>query len=119
MLKNNLMIQWIPLTREGQLAELSLQSNDVPCLIFKHSTRCNISSVAKARLEKGWDFSTDDMKAYYLDLMSFRDLSNTVAEKFDIYHESPQVLLIRNGECTYDASHLDISVQELHACYAD
>jgi bacillithiol system protein YtxJ len=113
------MIQWIPLTREGQLAEISQQSNAVPCLIFKHSTRCNISSMAKARLEKAWDFSNDDMKAYYLDLISFRDLSNAVAEKFDVYHESPQVLLIRNGECTYDASHLDISVQELHDCYAN
>lgn len=113
------MIQWIPLTSEGQLADISLQSNDVPCLIFKHSTTCSISSMAKSRLEKNWDFSFDDMKPYYLDLLSFRSLSKAVAEKFDIYHESPQVLLIRNGECTYDASHLDITVQELHACYAD
>ncbi len=113
------MIQWIPLTSEGQLAEISQLSNEVPCLIFKHSTTCNISSMAKARLEKNWDFSSNDIKPYYLDLLSFRQLSNEVAENFDIYHESPQVLLIRNGECTYDASHLDISVQELHACYAD
>lgn len=113
------MIQWIPLTREGQLAEISQQSNDVPCLIFKHSTTCSISSMAKARLEKNWDFSSDDMKPYYLDLLLFRNLSKAVAEKFGIYHESPQVLLIRNSECTYDASHLDISVQELHDCYAN
>ncbi len=113
------MIQWIPLTREGQLEEIVEQSNTVPCLIFKHSSRCNISSMSKARLEKGWDFKADDLKPYFLDLIAFRNVSDAIAEKFDIYHESPQVLLIRNGECTYDASHLDISIQEIHACYAD
>ena len=113
------MIQWIPLSSEGQLEDIVQQSNDVPCLIFKHSTRCSISSMAKSRLEKSWDFSADDIKPYYLDLIAFRDVSNAIVEKFGVYHESPQALLIRNGECTYDASHLDISVQELHACYAD
>jgi bacillithiol system protein YtxJ len=75
--------------------------------------------MAKSRLEKNWDFSADDIKPYYLDLIAFRDVSNAITEKFGIFHESPQALLIRNGECVYDASHLDISVQELHACYAD
>ena len=113
------MIQWNSLTSEGQLVDIIKQSNTIPCLIFKHSTRCNISSMAKVRLEKGWDFDANDMKPFYLDLISFRNVSEAIAEKFGIYHESPQVLLIRNGECTYDASHLDISVEELHACYAD
>ena len=113
------MVQWISLTNEGQLEDIVKQSNTIPCLIFKHSTRCNISSMAKVRLEKGWDFDANDMKPFYLDLISFRNVSEAIAEKFGIYHESPQVLLIRNGECTYDASHLDISVEELHACYAD
>lgn len=113
------MIQWIPLCNMGQLEDIVKQSNSVPCLVFKHSTRCNISSMAKSRLEKNWDFSADDIKPYYLDLIAFRDVSNAITEKFGIFHESPQALLIRNGECVYDASHLDISVQELHACYAD
>jgi bacillithiol system protein YtxJ len=113
------MIQWIPLSNEGQLEDIVQQSNDVPCLIFKHSTQCSISSMAKSRLERSWDFGQDDIKPYYLDLIAFRSISNAIAEKFNVYHESPQALLIRNGECTYDASHLDISVQELHACYAD
>ncbi len=113
------MIQWNALTSEGQLEEIVAQSYTVPCLIFKHSTTCNISTMAKARFEKGWDFKSEDMKPFYLDLKSFRDVSNAVAEKFDVYHESPQVLLIRNGECTYDASHLDISIHELQACSAD
>ncbi|MBL7816776.1 MAG: bacillithiol system redox-active protein YtxJ [Saprospiraceae bacterium] len=113
------MIQWTALQNEGQIAEIIQLSHSVPCLIFKHSTRCNISSMAKARLEQNWSFSMDEIKPYYLDLLSFRALSDAVADKFNIYHESPQVLLIRDGECTYDASHLDISVEELAACYAD
>jgi bacillithiol system protein YtxJ len=113
------MIQWIPLNSESQLNDIVEQSNDVPCLIFKHSTTCSISAMAKSRLERSWDFSFDDMKPYYLDLLNFRSISAAIAEKFDVYHESPQILLIRNGQCTYDASHLDISVHELHDCYAD
>ena len=113
------MIKWIPLESEGQLMDIVAQSSKVPCLIFKHSTHCSISAIAKSRLEKSWDFAADDIKPYYLDLITFRSVSNAIAEKFGVYHESPQVLLIRNGECTYDASHLDISIQELHSCYAD
>jgi bacillithiol system protein YtxJ len=75
--------------------------------------------MAKARLERDWHFSDETIEPYYLDLLSFRSVSQAVAEKFYVSHESPQVLLIRGGECTYDASHLDISVRELAACYAD
>jgi bacillithiol system protein YtxJ len=107
------MINWIPLESEPQLASLVEGSSEQLALIFKHSTRCNISSMAKSRLEKAWDFSTEEIKPYYLDLIENRQLSNTIAEKFDVFHESPQVLLIKNGECIYDASHLDISVAEL------
>ena len=69
------MIPWIPLESEGQLEAISKQSNEVPCLIFKHSTRCNISSMAKSRLEKSWDFELNDIKPYYLDLIAFRNVS--------------------------------------------
>lgn len=82
-------------------------------MIFKHSTRCNISEIAKFRLEDDWDFSANEIEAYYLDLLSFRPVSQHVSETFSVYHESPQVLLISQGECVYDASHLDISVGEL------
>ena len=88
-------------------------------LIFKHSTRCSISTMAKYRLEDDWNFEGKKLEPYYLDLINYRDLSKEVAEKFDVHHESPQVLLIKNGECTYDASHLDITVSELHEIYAD
>jgi bacillithiol system protein YtxJ len=106
-------MNWIPLTKEEQIAELMEQSKQVPCLVFKHSTRCSISSIAKHRLEDDWSFSPEEMAPYYLDLISYRTLSSKIAEDFQVHHESPQVLLIVDGECVYDASHLDISVAEL------
>ena len=112
-------MKWIPLESAQQLNTLVERSKTVPCLILKHSTTCSISAIAKTRLERNWDFAPTEMEAYYLDLLKFRRLSQAIAEKFNIHHESPQVLLIRNGDCMYDASHLDISVTELRACYAD
>ena len=112
------MIKWKNLESEAQLDALTERSKEVPCLIFKHSTTCSISAMSRARLEQKWDFDALELEPYYLDLLKFRSLSNAVAERFDVFHESPQVLLIRDGECVYDASHLDISVAELHEIYA-
>lgn len=111
------MIKWIALTGPEQLASIVNTSHETPCLIFKHSTRCSISSIAKHRLESDWDFSEGHLQAYFLDLIAFRSVSQQVSELFGVPHESPQVLLVRQGECTYDASHLDISVQELKECF--
>lgn len=106
-------MNWIPLNTEQQLNEIIERSKTVPCIIFKHSTRCSISSMAKFRLEGDWDISEKEIEPYFLDLIAYRNVSNHVAETFSIHHESPQILLIKNGECTYDESHLDISVHEL------
>lgn len=89
------------------------RSHTLPCLILKHSTACPISSMAKNRLEKQWDLAAESMETYYLDLIRHRDVSNYIAAEFGIRHESPQVLVIRDGKCVYDASHLDIRVDEL------
>lgn len=107
------MLHWIPLTSIDEVETLKNRSHERPCLIFKHSTSCNISEIAKFRLEDDWDFAATDIEAYYLDLLKFRSVSQHVAETFSVYHESPQVLLIVGSECVYDASHLDISVEEL------
>lgn len=111
------MIHWNALESEDQIEAIAARSHEVPCLIFKHSVRCNISYIAKHRLEQKWDFTPDEVEAYYLDLIAHRPVSHQVAEHFGVHHESPQLLLIRNGECTYDASHLDISVEELRECF--
>lgn len=107
-------IHWIPLTAVADVEALRQTSLEVPCLIFKHSTRCNISAIAKFRLEDDWDFPEGAVRPYLLDLIAHRAVSNYAAETFDVYHESPQVLLLVGGECIYDASHLDITVAELH-----
>lgn len=67
--------------------------------------------MAKLRLDSGWDL--EGVFPYYLDLKTYRSISQAVSERFNVYHESPQILMIKNGECVYDASHFDISVDEL------
>jgi len=104
-------MNWINLTDEEQLQDLISQSNSSPQVIFKHSTRCSISSVVLTRL-KGTKEKTD-FNIYYLDLIAYRSLSNKIAELFNEHHESPQVLVIKNGQCTYVESHMGITVRDL------
>ena len=106
-------MNWIELVSVEELQEIKSLSSDVPCVIFKHSTRCSISSIAKHRLEKSWNFDTDNLKAYYLDLIENRNISNQIVEEFQVQHASPQLLLIEKGVCTWNTSHLDISVKKL------
>jgi bacillithiol system protein YtxJ len=106
-------MNWNHLGAPHDVEALAERSQHIPCLIFKHSTRCSISSLVKYRLEDNWDIPADRLEPYFLDLISFRATSNYVAETFDVYHESPQILLIYGGECILDASHLDISVAEI------
>jgi len=89
-----------------------------PQVIFKHSTRCGTSAWAKGRLERSKP--AEDIDFYFLDVISGRNLSRTVAEQFHVHHESPQILIIRNGECIYDESHHGISMDDIlrHATYA-
>ena len=105
------MLNWSVLSEEAQLNSLLQDSYNRPQLIFKHSTRCSVSQVAKTRLEKAEPVPGVDF--HYLDLLAFRPLSNKVAEDLQVYHESPQVLLVHRGECVYDESHLSISMEEL------
>jgi len=106
-------MNWIEITDEAQLAKVKDLSKTKPQLIFKHSTRCSISSMAKNRLEKGT--APENVDFYYLDLIKHRNLSQKVAEIFDVSHESPQILLIKNGECIYDESHSGITMDEIVA----
>jgi bacillithiol system protein YtxJ len=106
-------MNWIPLTTVTQLTEIREASATKPVVIFKHSTRCSISAVAKSRLERA--ATPDTISFYYLDLIKFRDISNKIAEDFNVPHESPQVLLIRNGACIYDESHSGITMDDLVA----
>jgi bacillithiol system protein YtxJ len=104
-------MNWIPLYTESQLEEIKTRSTDRPQVIFKHSTRCSTSAVVKGRLERGKEPESIDF--YYLDLISYRPVSNKIADLFQIDHESPQVLLIRNGQCVYDESHMGITMADI------
>jgi len=97
-------MSWIPLTRSDQLDEIDRNSFDKPVLIYKHSTRCSLSNIAFHRIEG----LVRDLPTYFLDLIKHRDLSEEIASRYKVYHESPQLLLIRDGECVYEASHMDI-----------
>ena len=104
-------MNWIPLLKEEQIEDIKKNSSHTPQVIFKHSTRCGTSSLVLNRLERASDIPDADF--YMLDLIRYRDISNKIAELFDVYHESPQVLLIKNGECHYEESHLGIDMFEL------
>ena len=104
-------MDWSNLTDENQLQDLIVQSKTTPQVIFKHSTRCNVSSVAYQRLKSSKQ--TADANFHYLDLIKYRLISDKVAEVFNEQHESPQVLVIKNGTCTYSESHLGITMNDL------
>jgi bacillithiol system protein YtxJ len=104
-------MNWIPLRTDAQLEEIRERSAERPQVIFKHSTRCSTSQLVKSRLERAPLPETIDF--YYLDLLSYRPISNKVSETFGVYHESPQILVIRDGKCVFDESHLGITVDAI------
>lgn len=106
-------MDWISLQDEQQLKAIKEKSVTRPQVIYKHSIRCGVSSVVKSRLEKATLPANIDY--YFLDIIHFRGISNRIAQEFNVYHESPQVLVIRNGECVYDESHMGITAQEILA----
>ena len=106
-------MNWIPLQSQEQLDEILRNSKEKTQLIFKHSTRCSVSLMAKDRLDRS--ALSDNISCYYLDLLAHRDISNKIADLFSVQHESPQVLLIKNSICTYDESHSGIRPDDIIA----
>ena len=100
-------MNWKNLTDLGQLNEIILLSNEKPVLIFKHSTRCSISRFALKQFENEFDLE-GIVDAYFLDLIEHRDISNEIASRFGVHHQSPQLLLIKEGKSIYDVSHSEI-----------
>ncbi|WP_291779620.1 bacillithiol system redox-active protein YtxJ [Cecembia sp.] len=107
-------MEWIKLENKEQLEEIKKISTDSPVLIFKHSTRCSISGMALDRLRRNWkseDF--EKITPYFLDLIANRSLSDQISQEFGVYHQSPQILLIKNGESIYDDSHMGINYRDI------
>jgi bacillithiol system protein YtxJ len=104
------MMNWTSLESAAQIDAIKHQQGY--SAIFKHSTRCSISMMVKKRFELDWDKLPKDLPLYFLDLIKHRELSNLVSTDFQVHHESPQLLVIKNGECVLDLSHGEVSVEE-------
>ena len=109
---NTNKIEWIPLETIEQLDTIVQESYEMPVLIFKHSTRCSISRFALKRFESEFDLQ-GKVITYFLDLLNYREISNEIAVKFGVQHQSPQVLLLKNGKVVYHDSHDGIEAEEL------
>ena len=107
-------MDWLTLESSEQLQAIKNTSHEKLALIFKHSTRCSISQTIMDRLERNWkQEEMKEVKLYFLDLVQQRSVSNQVSEEFAVRHESPQVLLIKNGQSIYNRSHFDINYKDL------
>ena len=102
-------INWIHLTNVDQIKQIRSLSKSETVFIFKHSTRCGISKMVIKRFENMFKESMNTIKVYYLDLLKYRDVSNEVVETFQVIHQSPQLLIIKNEFSVFDASHQDIT----------
>lgn len=100
------MSKWLSLMNAAQLEDIDQQSREGPGVaIYKHSSRCFVSSMARRRLEQHWDELPAGMPVYFLDILSHREVSREVARHYNVRHESPQLLLIRAGQCIRHVSH--------------
>ena len=104
-------MNWKEFTNDEGLENIKKKSSEKPQVIFKHSTKCSISTMAKSRLERSVEPEGIDFN--YLDLIAHKNISAKIAEMFDVQHESPQVLIIKDGICVYDESHSGISMDEI------
>ena len=105
-------INWISLTDLKDLESMIQESFEHPVLVFKHSTRCSISRMALRQFETDWNLD-GKITPYFLDLLEYRPISNAIAERLGVVHQSPQVIVIKEGQAVYDASHEAIQVSAL------
>jgi bacillithiol system protein YtxJ len=104
---------WKEITSVEEFNEMLNAPTDKAKLFFKHSTRCSISSMALKGFEREWNVSSDDFELYFIDLIAHRDISNAIAAESHVEHQSPQVVVWRNGEVIYNASHHHIDAQKI------
>ena len=101
---------WKILQTEDQLDALMQQSKNKPVVIFKHSISCGISANIKYQLEKHWDFTEEELEFHYLDLITYRPISNKIEAITGVIHQSPQIIVLKNGKAVFNTSHHLISV---------
>ena len=102
------IIPWNRLSSVNQLIEIEKESFHQPIAIFKHSTRCGTSSMALRQFESQFEADNTSVKLYFLDLLSFKDISNEIAIRFQVFHESPQLIVLKDGNTIHHSSHHQI-----------
>ena len=100
---------WMPLISVEEINTIKEISKNQYILIFKHSTRCGISRMVIKQFESLFSEENKQLKVYYLDLLNFREVSSKLSEVFQVIHQSPQLLVIKNGISVYDESHFGIT----------
>lgn len=106
-------VPWTQLTDEETLDTIAEESHEVTVAILKHSTSCGISRMVLRQFEQEYNIEEGRIKLYFLDLLNYRSVSNKIASKFNVPHESPQLIIIKNGKVVYDASHSEVSATSL------
>jgi bacillithiol system protein YtxJ len=111
--QSNSKLQWNYLVSMEDLNAAEQVSHEKTVLLFKHSTRCSISRFVVKQFENTFDISEDTMEIYFLDLIEYRSISNEIASRFGVIHQSPQMIVLKNGKAVYDASHESIDAKSL------
>jgi bacillithiol system protein YtxJ len=106
-------LNWLPLTSMDQLEEIKTLSKTESVFIFKHSTRCGISSMVIKQFEALFTEEHQNLKVYYLDLLNYRDISDEVGYSFQVIHQSPQLIIVKNGVSVQNSSHYDVTLTDL------
>lgn len=102
-------LQWDILQSEDDFLNAKRLSNEKLVVIFKHSTRCPVSTMAKRMFENQYDYEGKDVQAFFLDLIAYRSISNLIAQDLAVDHESPQMIVLKDEMAVYDSSHSMIS----------
>lgn len=105
-------VNWINIESVEALNEAISNTKDKSGLFFKHSTRCNISSMALNGFESQWE-ENEKCDLYFIDLIRHRDVSNALSEITSVEHQSPQVILIKDKKAVYNSSHNGISASAI------
>jgi bacillithiol system protein YtxJ len=107
------MAAWTQLISVNQLQASLQASHERPQIFFKHSTRCIISKMVLRNFEENWSALPSNADTLFLDLLQYRELSNSLAAQLHVKHESPQVIVVRNGKAIYHASHDSINTPDV------
>ena len=106
-------LQWNYLESMEDLDAAELLSKGKTVVLFKHSTRCSISRFVLKQFEKTYSVPEDKMELYFLDLIEYRPISNEIASRYGVMHQSPQMIVLSNGKAIYNASHESIDANDL------